>query len=476
MVGSNTFSFSTDEGITIFADTDGSYITPVIDLYEGEIVTELFAINTANTNQRYIIGNADVDTSSIVVRVTKSTTDFANSLWTKSTGISGMTGTSNNFFLEPCENSRYELQFGDGVLGRPLENGNVVEVKYRRASGESSDGASVFALSGSIQGYSNVVVSAGASAVGGGEAESISSIKFNAPKSISIQDRLITIQDYKTLLKQEFNDIEAINVYGGDETTPPKFGKVIISVDLKNADGISASRKAEIESFVNERSSLSIRPEVIDPEFLYVDLVSQVVYNPNVTTLGQQEIRSKVVASINTFMAASINDFDSKLRQSKLVKEIDSADPSILHNETRLELSKTIVPVLGVATTYSLKFDNEIYREIPKNGEFVDGSSPLSSTTFTYDGLSGCSIRDNGDGILQIVRLDASTNSVVNAKVGSINYATGTVDILSLIVSSYVGAGIKITANPSKQTVKSSANIILKYNNTPIITVNQERI
>ena len=476
MVGSNTFSFSTDEGITIFADKDGSYITPVMDLYEGEIVTELFAINTANTNQRYIIGNADVDTSSIVVRVTKSTTDFANSLWTKSAGISGMTGTSNNFFLEPCENSRYELQFGDGVLGRPLDNGNVVEVKYRRASGESSDGASVFALSGSIQGYSNVVVSSGASAVGGGEAESISSIKFNAPKSISIQDRLITIQDYKTLLKQEFNDIEAINVYGGDETSPPKFGKVIISVDLKNSDGISASRKAEIESFVNQRSSLSIRPEVIDPEFLYVDLVSQVVYNPNVTTLGQQEIRSKVVAGINTFMAASINDFDSKLRQSKLVREIDSADPSILHNETRLELSKTIVPVLGATATYSLKFDNEIYREIPKNGEFVDGSSPLSSTTFTYDGLSGCSIRDNGDGVLQIVRLDASINSVVNAKIGSIDYVTGTVDILSLSVTSYVGAGIKITANPSKQTVKSSANIILKYNNTPVITVNQERI
>ena len=277
-------------------------------------------------------------------------------------------------------------------------------------------------------------------------------------------------------IKQEFNDIEAINVYGGDETSPPKFGKVIISVDLKNADGISASRKAEIESFVNQRSSLSIRPEVIDPEFLFVDLVSQVVYNPNVTTLGQQEIRSKVVAGISTFMAASINDFDSKLRQSKLVKEIDNADPSILHNETRLELSKTIVPVLGATATYSLKFDNEIYREIPKNGEFVDGSSPISSTTFTYEGLSGCSIRDNGDGVLQIVRLDASINSVVNAKIGSIDYVTGTVDILSLNVTSYVGAGIKITANPSKQTVKSSANIILKYNNTPVITVNQERI
>ena len=476
MVGSNTFTFTTDEGITIFADSDGDYVTPVIDLYEGEIVTELFQINTSNTNARYIIGNADVDTSSIIVKVTKSSSDFANSLWTKSAGISGMTGTSNNYFIEPCENSKYELQFGDGILGRPLENGNVVEVKYRRASGESADGASVFALSGSIQGYSNVVVSSGAASVGGGEAESINSIKFNAPKSISIQDRLITIQDYKTLLKQEFNDIEAINVYGGDETSPPKFGKVIISVDLKNADGISASRKQEIEQFVNQRSSLSIRPEVIDPEFLFVDLVSHIVYNPNVTTLGEQEIRSKAVAGINAFMAAEINDFDSKLRQSKLVREIDATDPSILHNETRLELSKTIVPVLGQEATYSLKFDNEIYREIPKNGDFVDGTSPLSTTTFTYDNLAGCSIRDDGSGVLQIVRLDASVNSVVNAKVGTINYATGDVLISRLSVSSYIGAGIKITVNPSKQTVKSSANIILKYNNTPIITVNQERI
>ena len=366
MVGSNTYTFTTDEGKTVFADANGNYSTTGLDIYEGEVVTELYVFDTANTSQRFVLSNKDVDTSSLTINVTKSTSDFSNSTWTQAAGIAGMTGESNNYFIEPCENEKYEVQFGDGVIGRPLENGNVITAKYRRASANNSDGASTFALSGDIQGYSNVFISVAANSTGGGGAESISSIKFNAPKSISIQDRLVTIQDYKTLLKQQFNDIEAINVYGGDTVNPPKFGKVIISVDLKNADGISTERKEDIEEFVRNRAPLSIRPEVVNPDFLFVDVTTEVVYNPNVTVKGTEEIKSDVTAAIDTFMTANINDFDSKLRRSKLVRSIDDADGSILNNNTTLLLTKNIVPVLYQEDSYELSFDNEIYREIPK--------------------------------------------------------------------------------------------------------------
>ena len=476
MVGSNTYTFTTDEGKTLFADANGNYSTTGLDIYEGEVVTELYVFDTANTSQRFVLSNKDIDTSSLTINVTKSTSDFSNSTWTQAAGIAGMTGESNNYFIEPCENEKYEVQFGDGVIGRPLENGNVITAKYRRASANNSDGASTFALSGDIQGYSNVFISVAANSTGGGGAESISSIKFNAPKSISIQDRLVTIQDYKTLLKQQFNDIEAINVYGGDTVNPPKFGKVIISVDLKNADGISTERKEDIEEFVRNRAPLSIRPEVVNPDFLFVDVTTEVVYNPNVTVKGTEEIKSDVTAAIDTFMTANINDFDSKLRRSKLVRSIDDADGSILNNNTTLLLTKNIVPVLYQEDSYELSFDNEIYREIPKAGEFVDGSAPLETTTFTYNDISGCSIRDDGNGTLQIINDSLGTSSVVNSKIGTIDYASGKVNITKLQVSQYSGAGITIRCTPVSQTVSSSQNIILGYNKTPKITVTQERI
>lgn len=480
MVGSNSYTFTTDTGITIFADANGNYSTTGLEIYEGEVVTELFTVDTSNTAQRFVLSNKDIDTSSLVVKITKSQTEHSNSTWTKSLGIAGMTGDSNNYFIEPCENEKYELQFGDGTIGRKLNNGNIVEAKYRRSSANNADGANTFSLSGDIQGYSNVFITVTSSSTGGGAPEDIQSIKFNAPKSISIQDRLVTIQDYKTLLQQEFNDIEAINVYGGDTVTPPKFGKVIISVDLKNADGISTVRKEDIEEFVRNRAPLSIRPEVVNPEFLFVDVTTEVVYNPNVTVKGSEQIKSDVTTAITSFMANSINDFDSKLRRSKLVRAIDDADPSILNNNTTILLEKPIVPVLYQAASYDLSFDNEIYREIP-NGSgqgttFVDGSAPLESTPFTYNNVVGCSMRDNGSGVLQIIQDIAGTSTIINDKIGTIDYTTGRVIISNLTVSQYDGAGITIRCNPAKQSVSSSQNIILSYNSTPKISVTQERI
>jgi len=480
MVGANTYTFTTDTGVTIFADANGNYSANSVDIFEGDIITELFTVDTSNTQQRYVISNKDIDTSSLIVKVTESTTDMANSTWTKSQGIAGMTGESNNYFIEPCENEKYEIQFGDGVIGRAVKNGNVIEAKYRRSAANSADGATTFSLSDDIQGYSNVLITTSSNSTGGGVAETIESIKFNAPKSISIQDRLVTIQDYKTLLKQEFNDIEAIHVYGGDTVNPPKFGKVIISVDLKNADGISAQRQADIEEFVRNRAPLSIRPEVVNPEFLFVDVTSNVVYNPNVTVKGKEEIKSAVTTAIQTHMAGTINDFDSKLRISKLVRAIDDADPAILHNNSSILLEKVIVPVLNEKASYSLNFDNPIYREIPTgNGDtktFVDGSAPLESTPFTYNEIQGCSIRDDGNGTLQIIQEIAGVASVIQSKVGTIDYDNGLVNITDFQVSQYIGAGIRIRCNPVSQTVSSTQNIILSYNKTPKITVTQERI
>ena len=475
-IESNTYTYTTNEGVTVSADVDGNYKAANVSIFEGEIITELFQVDTANTNQRFVLSNKEVDTDSLIVTVTTSSTDLSNNAWTKASTTIGVSGESNTYFLAPSEGQTYEIQFGDGILGRPVTHGNVIEAKYRKAAANNADGATSFTLAGDIQGYTNVAITTISKSVGGGYSESIESIKFNAPKSVTVQDRLVTKNDYQTLLKQEFNDIEALNVYGGEELTPPLFGKVVVAVDLKNSDGVSVQRKNEIEKYISLRAPLSISPKVVQPEFLYVDVLSKVVYNPNKTVKSDNEIIANVIDTLSTYMAANINKFNATLRLSKLTAAIDNTDGTILNNNTTIRLQKTLVPIIGSDTSFTLMFDNPIYREIPLNSVFVDGSAPLTSSPFTFLAKESCMLRDNGSGVIQVIQESGGNIEVVQSQIGTVNYDTGEVQISDLNVSAYTGTGITLSAVPSQLTVKSSKNIILRYNSTPIVTVSQERI
>ena len=476
-VEQNTYSFTTNEGLTIVADNKGRYLANNVDIFEGEIVKEVFQVSTANTDQRFVLSNEEIDTDSLAVKIATSSTDTSNSEWSSSLSSIGLSGTSNVYFVVPAEGNKYELQFGDGVIGRKLNNGNIVEVAYRKCNANAANEASVFSIS-DISGFSNVVVSTVSNATGGGPRETEKSIKFSAPKALTIQDRTVTVSDYKTILQQQFNDIEAINVFGGEESDPPEFGKVIISIDLKNATGIPNSKKKEIEDYVKVRAPLGIAPKVIDPTFLFVDVTSKVRYNPNLTTKSDSEISTLVSTAINDFAAANINDFNSKLRVSKLVTSIDAADTSILNNETTVLLQKKFTPSLNTKESFTLQFNNEVYREIPESSSslFVDGTSPVSSTPFTFGELTGCTLRDNGSGSIEIVQLDASQVTIVKSKVGTIDYDTGKVSLPDFEVSAFTGDSITVSVNPVAKTLSSSKNIILSYNETPSISIEQERI
>ena len=476
-VDSKTFTFTTDEGRTLQADADGRYVANSVSIFEGEIVTELFQVNTSNTDQRYVLSNKEIDTSSVSVKISTSSTDTSNAEWKSSLTTIGLSGTSNVYYIVPAEGGKYELQFGDGVLGRSLINGNVIEATYRKCNANSANEANTFTCADTIQGYSNVSTTTVAKASGGGFAESNTSIKFNAPKSLSIQDRTITVDDYKTILQQEFNDIETLNVYGGEEASPPEFGRVLISVDLKNADGIPNSKKKIIEDFVKLRAPLGITPRVVDPVFLHVDITSNVVYNPNITTKSDSEIETLVSAAINTHATDTINSFNAKLRVSKLSAAIDGADPSILNSDNSVLLQKKFTPTLNTSESHTLEYVNEIYREIPDSSSiFPDGSAPVSSTEFTFDGLTGCSLRDDGNGVMQVVQQGSSVLTIVNKDIGTVDYINGTVKLTNFEVSAFVGDGITVSANPVSKTLKSNKNIILSYNKTPSITIQQERI
>ena len=476
-VDSNTYTFSTNERITISSDSNGNYSVSNVEIFEGDIVYEYFTVQSSNTQQRFVLSNKEVDVDSLSITVMTSSTDTTNSEYTKSLTTIGLDGESNVYFVVPAENEKYEIQFGDNVIGRKLTDNNVIEAVYRKSSGEAPNGANSFSLTEDDSTLSNNSISLVSAAKGGGVGETINSIRVNAPRSISIQDRTVTVSDYKTLLLQNFNDIETLNVYGGEEVNPPEFGKVIISVDLKNADGIPDSRKSDIEDFLRLRSPLATVPKVVDPEFLYVDVTTNVRYDPNLTAKSDLDIKSLVIDSIESFANTNINKFNSVLRKSKLSRSIDDADASILNNDTSVELQKIIVPTLDTANSFVLNYNNKILQEIPQStGTFVDGSAPIRSSSFTFNSLTDCSLRDNGTGTLQVIKQSNGTMQVVNTNIGTVDYDNGVVNINGLKVSSYTGAGITVTANPVDTTIKSDKNIILRYNNDPLINIIQERV
>tara|TARA_Y100001972_G_scaffold113802_1_gene148876 strand:+ start:1119 stop:2912 length:1794 start_codon:yes stop_codon:yes gene_type:complete len=476
-VDSNTYSFTTNERITVSADTDGRYLVEDLEIFEGDIVYEYFTINSANTGQRFVLQNKEVDVNSLTVTVLTSATDTTNSIFTKSLTTIGLDGSSNVYFVVPAEDGKYELQFGDGVVGKKLINGNVVEAVYRKTAGDLPNGANSFTIGTADIAHDNTSITVTSTAKGGGIAESIDSIRVNAPRSITIQDRTVTVSDYKTLLLQNFNDIETLNVFGGEEATPPEFGKVIVSVDLKNADGIPDSRKKDIEDFLRLRSPLSVIPKVIDPEFLFVQVNSDVRYDPNRTSKSDLDIKTLVVDKIQEFANTNINKFDTTLRSSQLARSIDDADTSILNNDTFITLKKTINPDLGVANSFVLNFNNKIQQEIPDAlNQYVDGSAPVQSTAFTFSNLTSCTLRDNGLGTLQIVRQANGDIQVVENNIGTVDYEEGVVSINTFEVSSFEGSAITVTTTPSNRTVKSNKNIILSYNQKPIINIIQERV
>ena len=475
-VDSNTYTFTTNERITVPVK-DNRYVVEDLEIFEGDIVYEYFTVATANTGQRFVLQNKEVDINSLVVTVLTSAADTTNSVYTKSQTTIGLDGSSNVYFIVPAEEEKYELQFGDGVIGRSLIDGNVIEAVYRKTAGELPNGANSFTIGTADIAHSNTTISVTSSAQGGGGAESITSIKTNAPKSITIQDRTVTVNDYQTLLLQNFNDIESLNVFGGEEATPPEFGKVIVSVDLKNADGIPDSRKKDIEDFLRLRSPLSIIPKVIDPEFLFVQINTDVRYDPNTTSKLDSDIKSLVIDKIQSFANTNINKFNSTLRSSQLARSIDDADGSILNNDTTVLLKKNLNPDLNTANSFVLNFNNKIQQEIPNaSNQFVDGTAPITSTGFTFSNLTSCTLRDDGLGTLQVVKQANGVLEVVQNDIGTVNYEDGIVNINSFKVTAFEGAAISVTATPANRTVKSDKNIILSYNQTPVINIIQERV
>jgi hypothetical protein len=374
----------------------------------------------------------------------------------------GVRETTRAFFLQ-ATGDNYEILFGDNISGSAPINGSTITAKYLACNRDLPNGISTFKSVGNIGGYSSYVVTTSAQAngtlavaTGGAAPESDASIRFNAPRAYQTLERAVTAEDYRNILFAQFPEIRDIYVYGGEELTPPDYGKVYIAVDIENSVGLSDFEKNKIQGFIKTRAPISITPVIIAADYTFVGITSTINYNLNVSSLSPSDIQGKVLGAITDYGTDNLEKFNARFRYSQLLAAIDNSDTSIIKNETTTNLIKRISPELNTTISYALKYQNAL---IPES---------VSSTAFTYNDLE-CTLSDDGAGIVNIISNIESTITIV-AAIGTINYSTGELNITNLNVSDYDGSAITIFADPVESDSSTFQNYIMEidFNNVVI--------
>ena len=463
-----SYIFCTANSATVNVNANGIYTTANVELTQGIPITHKYSANTVDPDQRYVLPNANTDTSTLTVKIQTSATNSNLYTYVAANDTTTVNSTANVYFLEEDEEGRYEILFGDGVIGRKPVTGNIIILSSLIADGTEPNGAKTFIPVSDVGGYINVVVSTVTSGVGGAERDSIDTIKFNAPRNYQAQNRAVTINDYKRLLERDYPAAESIVAWGGEENDPPVYGKVYLAVKPQTGLSLSASTKAYIaDTVLGNRNVVSITPEVVDPDYMYVTVTSSIKYDSTKTTVSAQKIRDSISNTIYQYGVSNLGLFADQFRYSPMTKQIDETENSIESSLTSITLRRSIAPVLGTPTSYSLKYSNEI-----KHESNTDVS--ISSTRFSHSDDNGtlrtdCELQDD-NGILQVFRTSGATRVVVANNVGTVNYTSGLVALTSFNPTTITDgtSNVSITVEPSSNDVTPYREQILLISNNDI--------
>ncbi len=446
-----------------------------IPIYEGTIITNNYVYNSSLTSQRFIIDNADVDTSSIRVKIYEGVSSTNYDTYEYSDNILNADKGSKVFFLEEIEDERYEIFFGDGSIGRQLLNGERIEISYLITNGPVTNGARSFLFNGVLTDKNanlnypfNVTIDTTKTipANGGENIESLSSIKYNAPKYFGTQDRAVTAQDYAALIRGRniYPAISDIIVYGGEEERNPEYGKVKIAIKPKNSSFLSAVTKKEITNKLKQFSVASVTPEIIDPSILYVEMYSLIYFAKSKTTLKAEEIQSKVINNIKNYVVSSDTEkFNGKFRYSKFLSTIDQSDRSINSNQTKIMMRKDFYPQINSKSYYEICYQNR----------FADACDEpvISSTKFYVSQYGNTAVFfEDLDGKILLYTIDPSSNKkiILNASLGVVDYMEGEIKIndLTIIKGSFIDNKIEVRVKPYYNDLVAIRNVYLDVDMT----------
>ena len=451
-------------GDKVVQPVDGIYTCQSLDVYEGTYVTYSYTYDSTDIDQRFLIPSDRADTTTIKVVVQNSSSDVAQSTYTKATSITELEGSSKVYFLQEAEDGQFEIYFGDGIIGKKLEDGNIINISYVVTNKTEANGATAFTLSGSISGFTDITTTVNSSAQGGAEPESLQSIKFNTSSFYASQDRAVTVEDYKSKVKQLYANSQSVSAWGGEDAEPPFYGRVYLSILPKSGSNLTDATKERIVKDLKKYSVASVTPVILDPETTDLIITSNVKFDEGATPKTADTIKSNVITTLTNYNSNTLQAFDSIFRYSKLTGLIDETDESILSNITTIKMRKSFVPTLGSSTKYTINFANALYN--PHSGHNSASGGFLESTGFKIDGNTTdvFFLDDDGQGNVRRYKMDGSVRSYANSTQGTIDYSSGKVEVNSLNVSNIENVrGVASTV--IEVTVKPNSNDIVPIRN-----------
>lgn len=468
-VDGTSYSFVTASNHTI-APIDGVYEFKNIKIYEGTYVTFNYTENSSDVDQRFIIPSANADTTTLTVEVQNSATDTVIQTYSRATSITELDGDSKVYFLQEAEDGKFEVYFGDGIIGKKLDDGNIVRLKYVVTNKSDANGASTFTLASNIQGFNDFTLTVNSNAANGADAETDASVKFHAPKFYASQDRAVTVEDYKVKVNQLYPNAHSISAWGGEDNDTPYYGKVFISIKPKSGSNLTLTTKRDIVNTLKRYSVASVRPEIIDPEITKIILTSTIKYDDRSTTKSADDIKTDVISNLESFNDNTLQMFDSMFRYSKLSETIDDTDNSILSNITKVKIRKSFTPSLDTSINYNVSFSNAFYN--PHMGHASDMGGVLLSSGFRVSNSNEVMyLDDDGNGNLRRFYNSTSTTGLkvyVDNNAGTINYQTGEIKINALVITSVenirgsASTSIELTVQPQSNDIVPLRNQIIE--------------
>lgn len=476
-INSVAYTFLTTEPYTI-QPTGGVYTFGNIPVKEGRLLEYAHTVVTPGPDEKYEIPNAAIDTATMLVTVQNSSTDTTTTTYTLATDLTAVTNTSTVYFLEENALGNYQLYFGDGILGKKLTAGNIIRVQYLVSAGSianvSGSISQSFSADNTIGGSSNITVTTVTNSTGGAEKESIASIKFNAPRANLSKSRAVTKSDYSSIIKAQYSQVESISVWGGEENEPPAYGKVFISLKPYSGFVIDDLTKTEIKNTIlKDRQVLTVTPEFVDPDYIYVNLTVGINYNKNITTLTASQISNLARTAISNYFNTQLQQFEKPFYHSQLVEDINDVNGSVLSVLTGIKVQKRITPVLNVSNAYIdeniLKFNNRLHPGDLESTRFFIVRNGATITVRLKDVPATMPPNYNGTGTVRMYNVEDDTDL---GAIGTINYSTGEISITNITPVGYPTGQFDIAITCDAQ--EESYNITAARNQIIVLDDNTE--
>ena len=462
----------------VTASNIGSGITfNDIKIYEGTFVTTRYTVDTSDADQRFLLRDNRADTRTLTVKVQTSSSDTTTSTYTEATDITQLTTSSKVYFLQEVEAGKFEIYFGDGVIGSALSDDNIVIMTYVVSNKSDANGAAIFSNSAAIASITDVAVATVSSATGGSDAESLKSIKYNAPLDYASQGRCVTAEDYKVYAKKLFANAQAVSVFGGESgsfdtslgvVSTAEYGKVFISIKSTTGLELTSAEKTQLLADFAPYTVASTTPVIVDPLTTYLILNVTFKFNSTATTSTVTELESLVSTTLQNYNTSDLEQFEGLFRHSKVLGLIDNTNSSIMSNATNINMANKFTPTTTAATSYNINFNNAIYN--PHSDHNKSAGGVVASTGFYISGDT-TNIHyydDDGSGNLRLYYVSAGARIYADSTAGTVTYATGKIVTDSIYITSAdnvdgaASTQIRITAVPNSKDIVPVRNQVLE--------------